>query len=425
MAAIKKNSAQSWFQFAIVFLAGITIAMGMFKVPVNMPNIMNYYGVDITQVSLLMSVVGITCLITALPAGGIMQKMGVKAFGIIVIGAGILECLIGALAPNIEVLVASRLLDAVSYGCLSMVSVSIISANFTPEKRGLPNGIWVIWVPIAQLIVAQVANAVVPAFGWQGEWYTVAICQAVALVLFILFVKNPDANEEENVQEAAELETTELVHDEKAGILDGLKEPGPWLLTLCVAGLAFGASIYTGLYPSYLMSPMGAGLDEVTSNNLVSIGSIGGLVGSVLIGWIINRFKPTKRGILMIIVGAVSAVVYAFCFSIPVGFMAVFIFFFAIVSQLSMPIAFAWIPDMLKNPKTLSMATGILMIGANIGGAFGVTIPSIFIDAAGGDWAAALPVVVGLAVFGIVCAVVLYIYVQKSVIPVRPDLTDK
>ncbi len=192
-----------------------------------------------------------------------------------------------------------------------------------------------------------------------------------------------------------------------------------------MAGLAFGCSVYTGLYPAYLMSPLGAGLDEVTANNLVSIGSLGGIVGSVLIGWIINRFRPTKRGILLIAIGAVSAVVFAFCFSIPVGFMAVFIFFFAAVSQFSMPIAFAWIPDILKNPKTLSMATGILMIGANIGGAFGVTIPSMFIDAAGGAWEAGLPVVVGLAVFGIACAIALCLFVQKKVLPVRPDLEGK
>ena len=37
---IKLNSSRSWMQFIIVFLVGITIASGMFKVPVNMPNIM-------------------------------------------------------------------------------------------------------------------------------------------------------------------------------------------------------------------------------------------------------------------------------------------------------------------------------------------------------------------------------------------------
>lgn len=417
-AAREKNGASSWLQFAIVFLAGISIAMGMFKVPVNMPNIMEYFGTDMTQVSLLMSVVGITCLITAIPAGGIMQRIGVKKFGVIVIAAGILENVIGALAPNITVLIASRLLDAVSYGCLTMVSVAIISANFTPEKRGLPNGIWVIWVSFANLLVAQIANWVVPSFGWQGEWITIAIVQAVCLVLFILFIKNPG---QDSVEEDGEQDATE----EKVSVLEALKEPGPWLLTLAIAGLAFGCSVYTGLYPTYLTSPLGAGLDQVTANNLVSIGSIGGIVGSLLVGWVINMFKPSKRGILFAIVGVISTVIFAFCFSIPVGFMAVFIAVFSAASQFNTPIAFAWVPDTLKNPAALSMATGVLMIGANVGGALGTTVPSMFIDAAGGVWSACLPCVVGLAIVGLICGIILHIYVQKKVLPVRPDLEGK
>ena len=70
---IKLNSSRSWMQFIIVFLVGITIASGMFKVPVNMPNIMEFYGVPISSAGLLMSVVGFTCIFTALPAGAIMQ----------------------------------------------------------------------------------------------------------------------------------------------------------------------------------------------------------------------------------------------------------------------------------------------------------------------------------------------------------------
>ena len=413
---IVKNSGQAWLQFVIVFIAGITIAMGMFKVPVNFPNIMAYYGSDMAVTSWMMSIVGICCLITALPAGGIMQKIGAKKFGIVVIAAGILECFLGSIAPSIGTLIATRILDAVSYGCLSMVSVAIISGAFTPEKRGLPNGIWVIWVPIAQLFVAQIANAVVPSFGWQGEWIAVGACQIVALLLFILFIKDPEV-------EAAE-ENGE--HKEKASFVEGIKEPGPWLLTIAVAGVAFGCSVYTGLYPTFLSDPVnGLGLSQIDANNLVSIGSIGGIIGSVLVGWVINRFKPTKRGILMMIIMALSIVTFAVCFSVPVGIMAAFMVWFAALSNFNMPIAFAWIPDMLKNPKTLSMATGILMIGANIGGALGVTLPSMCIQAAVGAWTGCLPLIAGLAIVGLATSAALHVYVQKKVVPVRPDLEGK
>ena len=303
---IEKNGAQAWVQFAIVFFAGITIAMGMFKVPINFPNIMPYFGTDMTTASWLMSIVGLSCLVTALPAGGIMQKIGVKKFGIIVIAAGILECFLGAFATSIGMLIVTRVLCAVSYGCLSMVSVAIISANFDPEKRGLPNGIWVIWVPLANLLVAQIANFVVPSFGWQGEWITVGIFQIVALALFILFVKNPD--------EAAEGENEKS--EEKASVVEGLKEPGPWLLTLICCCLAFGCSVYTGLYPTFLQDPVfGAGMDPVNANNLISIGSIGGIIGSVLTGWIINMVKPTKRGLLMLVCTILSVITFALAFT--------------------------------------------------------------------------------------------------------------
>ena len=71
------------------------------------------------------------------------------------------------------------------------------------------------------------------------------------------------------------------------------------------------------------------------------------------------------------------------------------------------------------------MAMGIMMIGANIGGALGVTLPSALIDGAGGVWAACLPLIVGLAIVSLVLTVVLTLYVKKKVLPVRPDLEGK
>lgn len=413
----KLNSGYSWLQFAIVFFAGVAVAMGMFKVPYNMPFIMGYFGAEIGQASLLMAVVGMGCLITALPAGGVMQKIGVKKFGIAIMICGILECVIGSLATSMEMLIASRVLCAISFGCMSMVCVAVVSGGFTPEKRGLPNGIWVIWVPIAQLFAAQLANLISPSFGWQGEWVAVAIIQAVALILFIIFVKNPAPSvADEDLREEAM---------EKPSIVDGLKEPGPWLLTLVISGIAFGASLYSGIYPTFLSDPNGQGLSLVEANNIVSIGSFGAIAGSILVGFIINKVKPTKRGILMAIIAVLATLTFAVCFSIPTAIIAVFVVWFSFVSNFHMPVAFAWTPDVLKNPRTLGMASGIMMIGTNIGGALGVLVPSMMIEAAGGQWTACLPLIVGLSIASIVLAIVLHVYVQKAVLPVRPDLEGK
>ena len=423
---IKLNSATSWLQFAVVFLTGITIAMGMFKVPVHMPNIMGEFGVSITEAGLLMSVVGFTCIFTAIPAGAVMQKLGPKTFGIIVVASGIIENVIGAIAPNFWVLLGTRFLEGISYGCMSMVSVAIVSAYFTTEKRGLPNGIWVIWVSVAQLIVAQLANLLVPSFGWRGEWVAIAVIQAVLLVAFIAFVKDPRRvgldTVGEDVSEGANAQSTQ-VPQEKVSVLDGLKEPAVWLFSASLCCVAVGCGCLTGLYPTYLQT--GLGLDPATANNIVSLGTLGGIVGSVAVGWVINRTKVRNRGILLCVVAVISIVCFSFQFSMTAAIVAPFIIFYTAVTQFNMPVGFALVPDAIKRPQVLSMAIGVLMIGANLGGALSTTLPSMFVDAAGGDWGACVPMVVGFAIASLVFAILGSVYMRRKVLPVRPDVADR
>ena len=402
---IKLNSGKSWLQFFIVFLTGVTIAFGMFKVPVNMPNIMNFYGVEMSQVGLLMSVVGLTCIFTAIPAGAIMQKIGAKKFGLIVIAAAIIENVIGAFAPTFEVLLATRFLEGISYGCMTMVSVAIITANFSVDKRGLPNGIWVIWVSLANLLVAQLANVLVPSFGWQGEWIAAAVMQAVMLVLFILFVKDPAIEEPEPV-----------AGGKKPSVLEGLKEPAVALMSLALGLLAVGCGCYTGLYPTFLQT--GLGFDPTTANNIISISTFGGMVGSLLVGWVINKTAIRNRGILLVVIAVISAAAFALQFRIPSSFVIVTVFAVVLsaVTQFNMPVGFAMAPDAMKRPEFLAMGLGLVMIGANVGGALSTFLPAKLVEDAGGVWTACDFLVVGFAVLAALCALGATLYQRKYVL---------
>jgi len=413
---VKLNSGKSWLQFVVVFLTGITIAMGMFKVPVNMPNIMHEFGNSMTEVGLLMSVVGFTCIFTAIPAGAVMQKIGAKKFGIIVVASGIIENIIGAMAPNFWVLLGTRFLEGISYGCMSMVSVAIISAYFSTDKRGLPNGIWVIWVSVAQLVVAQLANLLVPSFGWRSEWMAIAVIQAILLAVFIAFVKDP---RNAGMEEGAVFDEPA----EKVSVLAGLKEPAVWLFSASLCFVAVGCGCLTGLYPTYLQT--GLGLDAVTANNIISLETIGGIVGSVAVGWVINHTKVRNRGILLCIIAVISIGCFAFQFSMTAAIIAPFIVFYTAVTQFNMPVGFALVPDAVKKPQVLSMAIGVLMIGANLGGALSTVLPSMLVDGAGGDWSACVPMVVGFAVASLVFAILGSVYMRRKVLPVRPDVADK
>lgn len=396
------NSGRSWGQFFIVFLMGITVAMGMFKVPTNFPLILQTYGIEMSVAGFLMSVVGLSCIVTAIPAGLIMQKIGVKKFAYICMAAAIIENFVGAFAPNFGILLATRFLEAISYGCISMVSVAVITGNFTAEKRGLPNGIWVIWVSLANLIIPQVTTYVSPQFGFQGVWIVCGVVQVIMLLIFAIFVKEPPREESAD--------------GEKHSMLEAFKEPGAWLISLCTLGLAIGCGCYTGLYPTFLQ--LGLGFDMETANNVISISQIGGIVSSIAIGFIINAIAVRNRGFLMIVVSIISIICFAFAFHVPpeLGIITAFATFFSAVAPINMPIAFAMAPDLLKRPELLSAALGIFMIGANVGGSLSMNIPSLMMEQAGGDWTAADPFILGFAVFGLVCAIAGTWYQRKKIL---------
>ncbi len=398
---VKLNGGRSWLQFLVTFVMGITVAMGMFKVPTNFPNICSFFGVEMSTAVWLMSVVGLACIVTAIPAGAIMQKFGVKKFAYVCMAAAIIENVVGYFATDFNVLLATRFLEAISYGCISMVSAAIIAGGFSPEKRGLPNGVWVLWVSLANMIVPQITTLVSPSMGFQGVWLVIGVAQIVMLVIFALVVKEPAAVEPEN-------------KEEKGSIFDGLKEPGVWCISLFTLGLAIGCGCFTGLFPSFLQSPA-VGFDMATANNIVSIANIGGIVACLVTGFIINLVAPRNRGILAIVIAIISIICFAMQYHLPanIGILTAFGIFFAAVSNLNMPLAFAWLPDILKRPETLNMSLGVLMIGANLGGALSLNIPTILIENAGGVWGAADPFIIGFAVLGLAAAIGGHLFMKK------------
>ena len=398
-----KSTNRAWLSFFVTFLMGITVAMGMFKVPTNFGNICAELNTTMPIAVSCMSVVGLACIVTAIPAGAIMQKFGVKKFGLVCMAAAILENVIGYFAPSIEILIASRLLEAISYGCISMVSAAIITNGFAPEKRGLPNGIWVMWVSLANMIIPQITTALTADGGsFRNVWMVVCAAQIIMTILFILVVKEPTGKSSEGAEE------------KKGSIVDGLKEPGIWAICLFGLGLAIGCGCFTGLFPTFLQSDA-VGFDMATANNIISIANIGGLVGCLLTGFIINLVAPKNRGILAIVIAVISIACFAMQYHLPANIMVltVFAIFFAAVSNLNVPIALAWAPDVMKRPEALNMALGVVMIGLNVGGALSLNIPSMLVENAGGVWGAADPFILGFAVLGLVAAVAGHVICRK------------
>ena len=106
--------------------------------------------------------------------------------GLTVFALGSLLC---SLAPNIETLIAARLVQAVGGSMMNPVAMSIITQVFTGRvERARAIGVWGGVVGISMALGPMVGGALIEVIDWRAVfWINLPIC-ALALVLTAIFV---------------------------------------------------------------------------------------------------------------------------------------------------------------------------------------------------------------------------------------------
>ena len=150
MVRLLKNKAV--LNAVIAILAGIAVAASMYKVSAVTGLIMTDLQIDNRQCGWLVSIVTLLGLILALPAGGIMMKVGAKKLGIFSLVCSLLSNIFGFKASTFTVLLLSRLLEGFSIGLISVASPAIINMWFSEQKRGVPMAIWSCWIGLGLFI---------------------------------------------------------------------------------------------------------------------------------------------------------------------------------------------------------------------------------------------------------------------------------
>src|SRR3954449_12198692 len=119
-------------------------------------------------------------------SGSTADRLGRKRVfmtGLVVFTVASLLC---SLAPNVELLVAFRVLQAVGGSMLNPVAMSIIANTFTdPRERAQAVGIWGAVFGISMALGPIVGGTVVDAFGWRPIfWINLPVgLAAIALTL--------------------------------------------------------------------------------------------------------------------------------------------------------------------------------------------------------------------------------------------------
>ncbi|WP_052090800.1 MFS transporter [Desulfosporosinus sp. HMP52] len=397
---------KAWLVTIIVFLAGVLFAAGNFKVPPTMVAVLGEMKVSIIMGGWLMSSSALAGIVLALPAGGIMSKIGPKKLGLFALFCALIGNIVGALAANFMMLMVGRLIEGIGFGLIGVVAPAIIALCFPAEKRGLPMAIWSVWVGTGMLLIFSATNVIMPLFSWRGVWWFVAILAAIMLVLFAGGVQVPvQVAKAESV--VLKQETAALKPDLP---YEGFKSPASWLLSLIFLMFGFGVGAMLTFAPTFMVEEVG--MDVVNANMNTSVMTFGMISGGILMGFVLNKVK--NRSLLLIVSMALSAIFMGLTFEVTSpNLILPFMLIMGLTYSMVPAVIFTISPEAAVSPATVGITMGIIVLGQNLSGFIGPVFIGAIVERGGGAWSAAtLPFVVA-GIIGVIASV-LYGLVMKQ-----------
>jgi MFS family permease len=401
----KKGSRKAWLITIVCILAGAMFAFGLQKVPPVMGLVIPYFQIGNAQAATLISVCSLMGVIMAVPAGALVLRFGPRVVGIAALVITFAGNVTGALCTSYDMLLVTRVIEGIGFGCVNVICPVVIEKWFSQEKRGLPMAIWSCWMSFGILFAFNIANLACnfnDISSWHNLWWVSAALFVIVLVLFILIVRMP---KEDSSQKAAK--AAEAAARPKAKFADGIKSPATWLLGICFAVFSFGIQVLITFSPSYSVS---LGIDMETANSFTGLLSVGCIVGGFVMGFILNKFARRRLTVLMVSM-VCTAIVFALIFSYQASWVVAFMLVGGFVLQMVPACAFSLAPDTTMNPKTMGVVMGVVIILENLGAVVGGPVVGGLLDM--GGFGTATVFLIGLGVFGIVMNVV-YNLVQRK-----------
>jgi EmrB/QacA subfamily drug resistance transporter len=170
-------------------LSLLIVSMDATIVNVALPNIRADLGASASQLQWVIDIYTLVLASLLLLSGATGDRFGRRRtfqIGLTVFALGSLLC---SLAPNIETLIAARLVQAVGGSMMNPVAMSIITQVFTGRvERARAIGVWGGVIGISMALGPIVGGALIEVIDWRAVfWINLPIC-ALALVLTAIFV---------------------------------------------------------------------------------------------------------------------------------------------------------------------------------------------------------------------------------------------
>jgi MFS family permease len=299
-----KPTAYAWVVTAVIWLSGVCMPLNMLKVSILAPVIMAHFGIGSDAISWVMALFYIVGVLLALPGALIVNRIGCKSTLVLSMVCGIVGGLMGYLAQDLFVFMASRVIEGIGFGLIGTAAVPAISAWFPPTKRGVPLGIWAIYVTVAFLIGPNLfSNLYASAGDYHIVWLVCLVIDVIVLIALVAFYRDAPSASMGSAQIARERTTASSNFRNFKRVL---KNPSVWLIGLiffCEEVPFLGMSNFLTTYATTETA-----IPLTTMATIISIMAVVGCVVNPLSGRISDKIKSNKK---LMVVSCIGGTIYA------------------------------------------------------------------------------------------------------------------
>lgn len=387
------KTRESYKILAIIFLAGLAAPINQFKVPPMLHQLMDTLNISLAASGWLMTVFAVVGVVFALPAGRIIYKIGLRRSGIVALSTLLAGSILGGFSFNIYIMLLSRVIEGVGLCLISITGPAAISACFPPEKRGMPLGIWAVWVPFGTIISFTVA----PLLGhWQNMWICASIYTMLILIVFYFFFR---------VQEAQNTCGAGEMNGKNTGIKAQYANKNIWLLAIIFMLFNMMSIAVKSYLPLFL--EIEQGFLKAQASWITSLIMFFAMISSPITGFLLDRLRNTRQLLTFALLCLAVNASLLFC-GFP--FIVVLVVIQGVLSGIIPTSTFNMVPKLAKSPQLVGVSMSVVALGQNAGMCLGPVAYSY--SAAYSSWQTAGFIIAGL----VFCAMLLSLGIKMKTV---------
>ena len=355
------QTGRAWVVAIIAIVASILISVNNNKLPATASLVLPALGIDTGALSTLMSLNGYVGFVLAFVAATIIMKFGSKKSTLMVLGCALVGAIISAFAQSYELLVVGRLIEGVGYACIGTVVPVLVSEWFPPSKRGVPMGIFSVWVPLGSMFIMGTSgfffNTADPSSYHNVFWFVVVL-MAIITVIWIVAVRNPQHSYLEDEADPSA---------PKPKVSEGFKSLSCWVAMIAFAAFALGTACVMNFETLYMVQTMG--MDQAAANGMLNVANIAVVIGGIAIGFVMNAVKSNSgRLAILVVSSAVLGICFALAYTVNGAMLTPWLIVFGLSNGVVPAIFFTMVAEIAPRPELASVSSTLMSCGQCVGG---------------------------------------------------------